>query len=764
KLTDKTLFTEHQQVIGTLQYMSPEQAAGSLDIDTRTDVYALGVVLYELLTGSTPFDSATLRDAVYSEIQRIIREVEPPKPSTRLHQSAELLASIAARRRVEPKRLGTLVRGELDWIVMKALEKDRARRYDTPSSFADDVRRYQSGAAVSAAPPSAAYRVRTFIRRNRLVVSAASAVAAALLIGVVGFAWQARAANRQRDLAVEAGNKESEQRRIAEEQRKLADEQRDRAVNAEAEARVRAAELQQVADFQTSMLDGIDPARAGRAMTADVIAKLDAALAKANFSDAERKARVATFEREWVRVNASDVARGLIDETILKPAIRSIDAQFANQPVVDARLRQALASRYQELGLYDAALPLQRSALDTRRRVLGEEHPDTLLSIDALGTLLERQGELVDAESFRREGLEKSRRVLGEDDPNTLDAIMNMGMVLLRQGKREEAAPYYREALEKSRRVLGSEHPDTLNVLNNWGAMLKDEGRLDEAEPYYRESLETCRRVLGEDHEQTLRALGNLGTMLVFANEFHEAEVCLRQALEGRRRVLGEDHPETLHSLISMGWLLQAQGKVAEAEPFLRESLEKRRRVLGDDHPWTLGSANSLGLLLQYQGKLDEAEPYFVEASTTLRRVLGPQHPDTLNAVHNLGTLRIQQARYADAVELLAPIEADTRAAFTGPNAFWVAQLLMNLGNARAGVARDTAGFAAAEANLLEARALFDVTPNPYANGARADVQALAELYEAWDRAEPGQGHDVQAAECRATANPAAATEEGGDE
>jgi serine/threonine protein kinase len=185
-LTEKTLFTEHRTLIGTPEYMSPEQAEGSPDIDTRADVYGLGVLMYELLTGTTPFESSRLRSAAYAEMQRIIKEEEPPSPSVRMtrdvHRDLGKLASTAAQRKVEPQKLNALMRGELDWIVMKALEKDRVRRFATPQDLAADIERHLRGEAVVAAPASAAYRVRKFVRRNKGVVLVAASISVCVVL------------------------------------------------------------------------------------------------------------------------------------------------------------------------------------------------------------------------------------------------------------------------------------------------------------------------------------------------------------------------------------------------------------------------------------------------------------------------------------------------------------------------------------------------------------------------------------------------------
>jgi serine/threonine protein kinase len=634
KLTEKTLFTEHRQLIGTPEYMSPEQAEGSLDIDTRTDVYSLGVLLYELLTGTTPFTGKELRSAAYGEIQRIIREVEPPKPSTRLSANTDTLASVAAKRHTEPKRLGTLVRGELDWIVMKALEKDRQRRYETANGLAMDIRRYLSGEAVNAAPPSTAYRFKKFVKRNRVMVTAGSAVAAALLIGLVAFAWQFKVASDQRDLAVQAEKAEAEQRKLAEAARAEAVVQQTEAQKQEAEARKQEAEAKKqaaiasaVVKFQSDMLAAVDPAN----------------LPKDPVTGEPLKDAVTV-------VQALEAALKAIEEGSLK-----------DSPLVEAGVRTTIGDTFVALGRYEDALPVLRRALEIRKANYPEGSLEIAQSMDRLADPLSLLSDLKEAEQLLREALAMRRRALPASDPTVGTAMNNLAQILHLQGNYDEAESLLREAVQLEAPI--ADNPGLARTYDNLAKTLTKLNKLDEAEAFMRKALQTRLAAFPAGHPEIALGQNNLATMLMSARKFGEAEQLYKESLATSRATLPAQHPDIASTLSSLGNALRSQGKLAEAERVYRESLAMRRAILPRGHESIASSLNGLGFLLKEMNKLDEAEPLYREALAIRRESLTAGHPSIALSLNNLAMLLKDQGKFDEAESMHRESLAIRRAA-----------------------------------------------------------------------------------------------------
>jgi len=570
-------------ISGTPAYMSPEQASpdGS-DVDTRTDVFSLGAVLYELLTGTAPVDSERLsktpRDGLHEMLLATV--VEPPSRRLERDDGGErVLAETPGERRRIAARMGS----EIDWIVLKALAHDRAQRYDSVAALAQDVEAYLTGDRVQAVPPTLGYRLACFARRNKPFLAAGAAITLALVAGLAAATWGLVEARQQRD----------------------------RALQAEAGARLEAAKAERIAGFSQEMLSGVDPAIAG------------------------------ALDKTLVR-------------RILEGASDKITSELSDQPEVAAAIHHTLGATYSALGEYDPAVEHLTAARDLWQQELGPDERETLLTLVELALIYRRQGRYDEAEVVLRDTVAGLRKTLGDDHQETLTAITNLASLHLWQGSLEEAEVLYLEALERSRRTLGPDHRDTLTAANNLALLYFEQGRLDEAEPLYVEVLERSRQVLGEDHPDTINSLNNLAALMDELGRYEEGERIYREAIEGGRRVLGADHPETLNMMNNLAVLYRNQGRLIEAADLHLEVLEACRRVLGPDHPDTLNSLSNVGSVQHLLGQTRDAARILGEAAEAARRAL-PEDSILAGAIFsNYGAVLTEIGRYAAAeAELL---------------------------------------------------------------------------------------------------------------
>lgn len=572
-------------VMGTPAYMPPEQAQGEVEtLDERSDVFGLGAILCEILTGAPPYCK---EDGVVIKL-------------------AALAALDPARQRLAQCGADAV----LIKLCLDCLEPARAARPASAQILAERVGAYLS----SVEERARAAEVRAAELRTRQRMTLFGAAAGLLLLTTVALVLSAKNETIRiaRDDAVEA-------RDLAEVSEEQALQAAQRASLAEADAKARAEELQQVAAFQAEQLSELDVETMG--------VRLRRALIEA--APEERREQLT---QNLAGLNFTSLALGSLEENLFDRTIAAIDGQFAEQPRVQAQLLQTIAETLALLGLLEMAADPQERALLIRRKELGSDHPDTLRSIARMGGLFEAQGKYGLAESYFHEALEARRRVLGSEHSDTLSTINALGGMYRNLGRLLESEPLLREDLDTRRRIFANDHPGTLIAIASMGRLRQAQGKFEEAEPYFFEVLEARRRVLGNDHPHTLAAINNLGLFLQLQLRVSEAEPYYREALEGNRRVHGDDHRETIISLQNMGACLFAQGKRSEGESFIREAIAGTRRALGDEHPVTLEALVLLGNMLKGLGRYSEAESLLRESFTGMRRVIGEEYRGTLVA------------------------------------------------------------------------------------------------------------------------------------
>jgi tetratricopeptide (TPR) repeat protein len=727
-------------IVGTPGYMPPEQGTGGPKaITVGADVYSLGAILYELLTGRPPFKASTPLETMRQAIEQ-----EPVRPS--------LVAADVRRRKTEAGarfRLLTstaTVHPDLETICLKCLEKDPHKRYGSAEDLADELARFLANEPILARPIGRPARLWRWCRRKPLLAGLAAFSTLLLLAVLIGSPIAAYHVNRARQKADQNG-----------------------------------AKSEQVARFLRDMLKGVQPSVAlGRdtKMLREILDKTVERLGK----DLKDQPAVEAEIRETlgeVYLDLEDLAKA---EVMARQSLDLRRTFFADDHRLVAYSLSILGGVLERQGKYAEAEALHREALALLKKVLGNEHEDVAKSLLNLAGALEPRGKYAEAEALTREALAMRRRLLGNEHVDVASAINNLAAVLDSEGRYSEAEALHREALAMRRQLLGNGHPDVLTSMNNLAVSLQGLGKYQETEELYREVLTTQKRLFGDEHrdvagsfhnlacclgaqrrwaeaeEQERQALavrkvlfgdehplvaltlGGLGVVVAEQDRFLEAEPLLREALAMNRKLLGDQHPEVAYSLHTLARVLERQGMYAEAEARYRESLAMRRKLLGNGHAEVASSLSLLSELLSRQGRYSEAEPFYREALAAREISFGNEHPLVAVLRNNLAWILEKQGKYTEAEPLYRQALA-TWVRLSGTNDATTIGCRYRLVDLLLKQCR----FADAEGLLLEANESLQQSTTADKKSKETALQRLIQLYESWNTEIPNSGRFGQA-------------------
>jgi tetratricopeptide (TPR) repeat protein/predicted Ser/Thr protein kinase len=616
-----TLGSEGAGPLGTLEFMAPEQVRDGKLADTRTDVWALGVVLYQQLCGSLPFESRTLRSGGLYAAAQMISDVDPVPPSGSLRASArsdpEGAERLAHARGVPWRRLCALTAPELDWIAMRCLEKDPERRYSGVAALADDLERWLRDEAVTAGPPNAALRVRKFVRRNRLGV----AVGATAAIGVLGA------------LAGTGYGLVQAQRNLA-----LAEQQ--------------LARFERLRDFNASILSAVEPSTARGMDTRLLRLMIDSASAQIDTQFAD-DAAVASDVHRTVGVAYRSIGEWDEAEGHLRRTLEMVRADSGDGSLATLRAQNDLGEVLLARGRVTDAAPLLESTHGGRVTALGADHPDTLVSLHNLALLRDAQAELLQAEALGNELVERRTRALGPEADGTLRSRANLADVQRQLGKREDALRNLDAVVAVRLERLGPEHPDTLSARQSRALILRVSGKLADAQAELDAIMPVMQAVLGESHADTVSARHSAasirrdsGDVAGAANEFRALALVLESSL-------GPDHVRTLIVRNDLAAALEMQGQLEEAEAIGRDVLERYRRTLGESAPRTMTATNNLGYVYWAMGRHEDAERHWSIAADGFEKAVGPDHANTIGAKAAVARAMVARGAAAEARPLV---------------------------------------------------------------------------------------------------------------
>jgi len=672
--------TRSGQVQGTLAYMSPEQARGdSNEIDVRT----LGMLLYEMLVGRLPYD---VSKPMLHESVRVICEEEPVRPSV----------------------VQRTLRGDLETIVLKALEKEPARRYQTAIALAEDVERFLANQPIAARPASTIYQVRKLVARNKGLAGVIAGTFVLLLAFGVTMAFM-------------FGQQRAERLR--------ADAQRARAER-EAETAKR------TTAFVQEMLGAVDPTRAkGKDVTVREV--LDEASQRMETELADQPEVAASIR---LTIGNSYESLGLYDDATahLRAALETRRTVFGNESEEVAVILHDFGMLMLSTANYDSARALFQEAVDIRQRLFGDTKPELAMGLSNLASIMAYTGDYDGADSLWTITLAMQRKLLGNEDREISVTITNLASILQQKGDLERAEPLLKEGVAMRRKLLGDDHPDVALGVASLAALTKEKGDYAGSAALYREAIAGLRRSYGDEHPQIARALANLATVLAGKGDLDESEALHREALAMRRKLLGAEHPDVARSLFNLAGLLNRKGDAAGAEVMHREALALRRKALGAEHPDIASSLNALAGMLVLGGDQRAAEPLYREALAMRRKILGDDHPDAAESLAGLGTLLAESRRAAEAEPMLREALGNTRAAFA-PGHWRIASVENDLGACLLTLER----FAEAETLLVGSQTVIEAAAGPTPRYKARARERLALLYER-------SGRGALAAELRA--------------
>lgn len=588
------------EIAGTPDYMSPEQAGGDQTlVDTRSDVYALGVVLCELLTGQRP----NAHGETAASGARTLR-----LPSEQLSTLSPADAGQVALARREPlPRMRRVLRNELDWVVAKAMRFERGGRYPSAAALAEDLQRFLDGQPLQSAPRTRRYVWRKFAQRHRTGIIAATAVVLALVGGLALSVYGLLQARAQRAIA----------------------EQRN-------------AQLERVAAFQQSMLEGIDI----EAMGIDIGRDLRTQVARQPGDDA------LAFERGLARTSTPDVARSVIDRSILANAERAIEHDFANDPALAADLRESVARVRLALGLPAEAAASFAQVADYRAKALGASAPQTLKARQAQVRALLEAAQAKQALALV-DGVLPQAASLPMDDPLRIKLRLDQADAIAALGDRPRARALLEALRADAIRLRGERDAATTEVTNSLANLLGRMGEPDAGRKLLENVVAIRAATLGKNHADTLNAQHNLAIMRIMTGDKAGAVAMQRELADIQKRRLGADHPSTLGELGNLANMLSDSDDNAQALPIAKAVVEARTRVMGAEHPQTLRGLLNLSTVYARSGDFARAIPLQEQVADARMRLLGPSHPDTMVIQLNRAATLYQAGRAPDALAQL---------------------------------------------------------------------------------------------------------------